>query len=225
MYQLLNRLRKFYLQRTEIEKVLIISSLFSIVLVLTRMGITGKLIFIFLPWNLFLAYVPYAISKWLGTGFRWAINRWKFAAVFIAWLLFIPNAFYILTDLFHLERMEKSSRWFDLTLILSFAWNGLLLGILSVRQMEKIFRDRFHINNDFLFLYPLMWLIALGIYIGRFMRFNSWDVITNPFDLLEDVGNMMIHPFQHIYSWAMIGCFSVLMTIMYSTVKRLAKMI
>jgi uncharacterized membrane protein len=219
-------LRKFYFDRTEMEKWLIISCMFSLLLVMSRVIVTGNLTFLFLAWNLFLAYVPYFISRKLEQSPRLVENIWKFALVFIVWLLFIPNSFYILTDLFHVDDLKGDRpRWFDLTLILSFAWNGLLLGILSVRQMEKIFLYCLHIRNRFFFLYPVMWLNALGIYIGRYMRFNSWDVVTNPFQLLGDIGNMLLHPFQHIYPWGMICCFSVLMTIIYMSVQRMAKML
>jgi uncharacterized membrane protein len=116
-------------------------------------------------------------------------------------------------------------RWFDLTLIFSFAWNGLILGILSVRQMERIVQHSFRIRNEFIFLFPVMWLIGLGVYIGRYMRFNSWDLVANPFNLLADIGYMFIHPFRNFSEWAMIGCFSVFTTIMYISVKRIGKTI
>lgn len=218
-------LKKLYTGRTEMEKALVVSCLFSMLLVLVRIIVTGRLSFIFLSWNLFLAIIPYYISSRLQRKPFQKEKKIKNTIVFIAWLLFIPNSFYILTDLFHLEIREEPLRWFDLTLIFSFAWNGLLLGILSVRQMEKIMWRRFRVRNEFLFLYPLMWLIALGIYIGRYMRFNSWDVITNPFQLLEDIFYMIIHPFMHFYEWGMITCFSVFMTIIYMSVKRMAKVL
>jgi uncharacterized membrane protein len=216
-------MKKLYRGRTEMEKALVVSCLFSMLLLVVRIVITGKISFIFLPWNLFLAFIPYYISTRLQRKPVPKEQRVKSIIVFTAWLLFIPNSFYILTDLFHLQIKEEPLRWFDLTLIFSFAWNGLLLGILSVRQMEKIMWTRFRVRNEFFFLCPLMWLIALGIYIGRYMRFNSWDVITNPFQLVEDISYMMIHPFMHFYEWGMITCFSVFMTIIYMSVKRMAK--
>src|SRR4051812_48914679 len=89
-----------YRARTDIEQVLILSNLFSIALVAWRMLYTGNLLFAFLPWNLFLAYVPYALSKRIDE--RLVRSRWKFFLYSIVWLLFAPNSFYILTDLFHL---------------------------------------------------------------------------------------------------------------------------
>jgi uncharacterized membrane protein len=219
-------IRKFYFQRSEMEKWLIISCLFSLILVGFRICITGDIkTYLFLPWNLLLAYVPYFISHKLQQHPGWIKTKWKFNLVFIAWILFIPNSFYILTDLFHLDLKEESAPWFDLTMLLSFAWNGLLLGVLSVRQMEKIFLPYFGIRSEFFFLYPVMWLNAFGIYIGRYMRFNTWDVITNPFELFGDILYMLVHPFRHFPQWSMICCFSILMTIIYLSIKRIAKVI
>ncbi|HEX7847691.1 MAG TPA: DUF1361 domain-containing protein [Chitinophagaceae bacterium] len=215
--------RDIYSARTEMDKLLILSSAFSVLLVLTRTIITGQLFFIFLPWNLFLAAVPYFISTKLINKPGWSGSKWKFSLVLLVWILFIPNSFYILTDLFHLKLTEGTFRWFDLTLIFSFAWNGILLGVLSVRQMEKVVSFYYKVRNQFVFLLPVMWLIALGIYIGRFLRFNSWDVITNPLQLIKDIGYMFIHPFGHFYIWAMIGCFAVFMTIIYISIKRISR--
>jgi uncharacterized membrane protein len=70
-----------------------------------------------------------------------------------------------------------------------------------------------------------MWLNALGISIGRYLRFNSWDVITTPFALITDIANMMVHPIQYRIAWGMIACFSVFMTLMYIAMKRIARAI
>ena len=208
-----------------VMKWLVISSVFSVLLLIIRLILTGNRAFIFLPWNLFLAFVPYVVSNWMMNEAGEKFNKYKFFACFVAWLLFIPNSFYIITDLFHLRFREESSRWFDLTLILSFAWNGIIMGILSVRQIERIYLSRFPLKWHALFLFPVMWLIALGIYIGRFLRFNSWDVLTNPFKLIGDISELVFMPHQNFEEWGMISCFAVLMTIMYITIKKISKVI
>ncbi|HEY6900092.1 MAG TPA: DUF1361 domain-containing protein, partial [Puia sp.] len=106
-------------------------------------------------------------------------------------------------------------------LILSFAWNGLLLGVLSVRQMERIFLPlvsslpRTNPLAGWLFIYPIMALNALGVYLGRYPRYNSWDVLSDPLQLMEDILMMIIHPFRNQYAWGMILCFSILLTLIY----------
>jgi uncharacterized membrane protein len=248
-------MRRFLLLRTELDRILTASMFFSCILVGIRMLHTGRLTFLSMIWNLFLAYIPYAISSGLwqsGQSSRQSgqslkqsgqsalhpgsqpasqsaqssllpgklvsLKKFLRALAFLAWLLFIPNSFYILTDLYHLADGHRNSRvpeWFDLALILSFAWNGLLLGVLSTRHIEKLMAPKATALGRWLFLYPVMWLNALGVYIGRYLRYNSWDIITNPFDLLTDILRMILHPFRHHYAWDMIFCYSVLLTLIY----------
>ena len=215
-------LQKFYFLRSEIEKVLILSTLFGIGLSLFRIFYTGKLMFLGLSWNLFLALIPYAISNTLIHRIGWIESKWKYSLMVLGWLIFIPNSFYIITDLFHLEQRNYIPLWFDLVLIFSFAWNGLLLGILSVRQMEKIWQAKWQ-GNELVFIYPVMLLNALGIYIGRYLRYNSWDVISNPFDLSEDILYLLIHPIRNRFDWSMIFCFSVFMTLLYLSFKKISR--
>ena len=212
-----------WMLKSELHRWLAASMLFSVSMVAARIIYTGELTFIFLVWNLFLAYVPYFLSSWLQFRPDWIEQRWKFAAAFLCWLLFIPNSFYIITDLFHLRSYLSMPMWFDLALILSFAWNGLILGVLSVRQMEKIVRVRVEYRTELYFIYPIMWLNAFGVYIGRYLRFNSWDVITSPFGLAFDIVNILMHPFADKNAWGMIFCYSFLMSIMYITIKKLNK--
>lgn len=218
-------LNRFTLFNSEIDRVLTLSMGFSVVLVMARIVYTGKFTFIWLIWNLVLAWIPYVISGWLQQRPAVQENRLKFAVVSLLWLLFIPNSFYILTDLFHLGKFTNVPNWFDLTLIISFAWNGLLLGVLSVRQMEKIMQPHLRGKHELLFIYPIMWLNALGVYIGRYPRFNSWDILTNHFALIAYLIKLICHPIQWMYAWGMVACFSIFMTLVYLTIKRLSKAI
>lgn len=206
-----------------LERMLLLTFGFGVALFLIRWITSSQSLFSFLPWNLALAFIPYYISKKLQQRPQWIESAAKFTCIFLIWLLFIPNSFYIITDLFHLELREGMSRWFDLVLIFTFAWNGLLLGILSVSRMAGIVQHRFAIRHELVFLLPLMGLIAWGVYIERFMRFNSWDILVNPFELIGDVGYMLIHPFRHAYSWSMVGCFAVLLLLLYLTMKKMVK--
>jgi uncharacterized membrane protein len=231
-------------------------------LVAVRIAHSGRLLFIFMIWNLFLAYIPYALSTWLtarysarrsddlppsssgplstrwpepggswwsnfrlpaiGSAFQQVTRRRGSQLLLIVlslvWLLFIPNTFYILTDLYHLNDHGRTSRipeWYDLVLILSFAWNGLLLGVLSVRHMEKLFMPRAPALAGWLFVHPIMMLAALGVYTGRYLRYNSWDIISDPLQLLADILDMIIHPLRNHPVWNMIFCFSILLTLIY----------
>lgn len=208
--------------KSEIHRLLLTSVGFSCLLLLARIVHTGRLTFTFLVWNLFLAFVPYFFSSRLLLRLSWIKSRWKLPVVFTAWVLFIPNAFYILTDLFHLYDSIVVPPWFDLLLIISFAWNGLIMGILSVRQMEKVIMTRWPGLPGWAWLYPIMALNAVGVYIGRYLRFNSWDVIADPFRLTADIVRIILHPVQYRQAWGMVVCFSVFLTILYTTIKKIS---
>lgn len=207
--------------KNEINGLLLTSVGFSVLLQLARIVYTGRLTFAFLVWNLFLATVPYFISSQLAK--KPALSWWKFMPAAIAWLLFVPNSFYMLTDLFHLHDSNAAPLWYDLVLIVSFAWNAMVMGILSVRQMEKMVAVRLPRMPGWMFLYPVMGLNALGVYIGRYLRFNSWDVVSDPFSLIVDTVHILLHPVQYRQAWGMIVCFSFFLAILYSMIKKLSR--
>jgi uncharacterized membrane protein len=215
-------LRRRILDRSEIDRLLIASTLFSCTLVALRIIHTQSGMFLWLVWNLFLAYLPYLLSSWLTIK---QPRRPVILALSAIWLLFIPNTFYILTDLFHLHdsRNSRSPEWFDLALIFSFAWNGLLLGVLSIRQMEKLLLPAADRLRSKLFLYPIMFLCALGVYAGRYLRFNSWDVLSNPLQLVTDMMSMVIHPLQNQSAWGMIACYTILLCFIYNMLKKMSQ--
>jgi len=192
-------------------------------LLAARIIATGSPAYLFLPWNLFLAFVPYFITGWLSSNVGIMENKLKLLLVLAAWLLFIPNSFYIITDLFHLTRIESAPKWFDLLLIFSFAWNGIICGIISLRRVELVVGLQGLKKFSVPMVFAVMWLSAFGIYIGRFLRFNSWDVITDPFSLAAEIMDMVFHPLQNGYAWGMTMGYSVFMTFLYFTVKKLSE--
>jgi uncharacterized membrane protein len=88
--------------------------------------------------------------------------------------------------------------------------------------MEKIWEEKWQ-WSEVLFIYPIMCLNAFGIYLGRYLRYNSWDVISNPWGLFEDIVYLIIHPIRNRFDWSMILCYSVFMTLLYLSIKKLSK--
>jgi len=215
---------RIYASKPDAVQLVILCTSFSLALIGIRVAYTGDLLFLFLIWNLFLAFVPYWLSGWMSRNMKYK-SKWNFFVCVFAWLLFIPNAFYIITDLFHLDMNIGVPLWFDLALLLGFAWNGLLVGIISIRQMEKLFETYFNKKFDLLFVIPVMFLNGLGVYVGRYLRFNSWDAIINPLQLVQDMIYLFIHPLRSRFDWSMIICYSLLLTLIYVSVKRLGKAI
>ncbi|MEO0403284.1 MAG: DUF1361 domain-containing protein [Bacteroidota bacterium] len=176
--------------------VLILGMVLSIGLWYTRTKITGEGTFGFLLWNLFLAWVPLLLSTILTTKKR--AQKWYFVLPILSvWILFLPNAPYILTDLFHLKQ-RSMPLWFDLVMLLSFAWNGLLFGLISLQQVEQFIKEKTNKYFAFFTSGVVLFACAFGIYLGRYLRFNSWDVLRSPetivFDSLELILNAQAHP-------------------------------
>jgi len=205
------------------KKWLIISCGFSCLLLAARIIITGYPTYVFLPWNLFLAFLPYAITEWIWAHPRMAKNKVFLSGFMTLWMLFIPNSFYILTDLFHLDNFHSAPKWFDLLMIFSFAWNGLLLGLMSVRKTELILEGISGRGFSLFIVFMVMWLNAFGIYIGRYLRFNSWDIITQPFSLFNEMFEVLLHPVRNKMEWGMIMVYAFFMTVLYITVKKLGE--
>ncbi|ASZ10025.1 DUF1361 domain-containing protein [Chitinophaga pendula] len=203
------------IRRGDTMPVLLLSIGFSLVLLLARIGITGTMQYSGLLWNLFLAWVPYGITSWMQR-FEHYKSRNGFKTLRIVaviwWMLFLPNAPYILTDLYHLPQ-GGAPMWFDLFLILSFAWNGLWLGYLSLRYMEQRWTDRYPDKPLLLFTFPVLILCGLGVYVGRYLRWNTWDVLTDPFMIIRTLSDIIFHPIQNIDVWAFSCCMAVFMTI------------
>lgn len=183
-------------------------------LLLTRIIITGELTFTFLVWNLFLAYIPLGISTLVHLK-RNEIERWQFWPIAGLWLLFFPNAPYILTDLFHLMPRERSQEWFDLLLIVAFAITGLVFGLLSLRNMHRTISRLYSQSTVILFVSCSIFLGSFGVYLGRFERYNSWDILRTPIEIFHDIAIRVLYPFEHPTTWGLTLGLSVLLAILY----------
>jgi uncharacterized membrane protein len=140
-----------------------------------------------------------------------------------AWLLFFPNAPYILTDLFHLDNRPGVPLWYDLALILSCAWNGLMLAYASLADMQQLVQQRLGTGIGWAFATVALLLSSFGIYLGRYLRFNSWDVLTNPLTLFYDIVGRLLHPFSFPGTWGVTLVFGLFLLVGYSTVRVLGR--
>ncbi|HEX2997616.1 MAG TPA: DUF1361 domain-containing protein [Anaerolineales bacterium] len=158
------------------------ASIFSVVIWRVRLEHTGVLRYRFLLWNLFLAWIPFLIAYFTSTV---ALKRkWIYVVIPIAaffWLIFFPNAPYILTDFQHLaSRWRDLPVWYDVIMLIWFAFTGWLLGIVSLFLMQEIVRREFGHWIGWVFVALVTVLSSAGVYMGRFLRWNSWDILRNP---------------------------------------------
>lgn len=186
---------------------------------LFRIGYSGSTKYLFLNWNLFLAFVPWLLTSSLQVFPQWQKRKSLLWLVGLSWLAFFPNALYIFTDLFHLHSGSSMPIWFDLILILAFAWTGILFGFLSLWDFENLLSKRMHKKWVPMISIGLLFLSSFGVYLGRFLRWNSWDLIQRPGAILEDVGSRIIFPMEHPRTWGMTLFMGVLLTIMYLSLR------
>jgi uncharacterized membrane protein len=172
-------------------------SLWCAALLVLRVGLSGSPMYVFLAWNLFLAWIPW----WAGRAFRAAGRRRASPALQLGWLalwlLFLPNAPYITTDLLHLGWRPPVPLWYDLALLLSAAGTGLLLGYGSLLEVQTAVEARFGRATGWSLAAGALFLSGFGIYLGRFRRWNSWEVLTDPAGLFRDVVDRLLYPASH----------------------------
>ncbi len=184
---------------------------FTICLIAGRIVHTSHLTFVFITWNLLLAFLPLLFS------YLTLNSKSKPRSIFFAvlWLIFFPNSIYIVTDLIHLEDRGDIPFWYDLLLLFSAALNGLVLGFVSLHQVEQWLRT--HINRGYirLIIFILLFGCGFGVYLGRFHRWNSWDVVAQPLLLLEDIASQVLHPFHNIQGWLLSLFFAWWMFVAY----------
>ncbi len=169
---------------------LLIASGICLLLLLIRSLILGELRWGYFAWNLFLAWVPLLLARmFCGELDRPGGRRWILGPLFLGWLLFFPNAAYIVTDLVHLSSRPPVPRWFDYIFITSYAWTGLFLCYVSLRLLHARVHGLWGSRAGWLFATSMLAAGSVGIYVGRFLRWNSWDVI-RPWKLLRDLFGM-----------------------------------
>ena len=176
-----------------------------------------SLLYRFLPWNLFLAWIPYLFSLWAAYLYRkheGTLPYWL-APTFI-WLPFFPNAPYLVTDLVHLQ-LHPWSFWYDIGLLTTGVWTGLFLGFYSLRTIQQLVKDSFGQMISWLFVISTLGLSGLGIYLGRFLRWNSWDLVFQPRAVLGDVATVVVNPRQNLHAIGVTLLFATILFVCYLT--------
>ena len=214
-----NRIGKIH--RTLVEHQfysLLLTSALAIGLWAVRSWVWSPRSFRFLVWNLFLAWLPYLWSLWALSIHRRQPRRWWLLLLpGTLWLLFIPNAPYLVTDLMHLRYDSPAPVWYDIGMLISFAWAGCFLAVASLDIMHQIIRDYAGRVTSWLIVTAIMGLFGLGIYVGRFLRWNSWDIFLYPADVLVDIAHRLAHPFSHLQAYGVTLLFAAFLFVCYWT--------
>jgi uncharacterized membrane protein len=198
---------------------------------------TQRNIYLFLNWDMFLAWVPVVFMCFMNIVYV-KVNKNRTLRMILlillglAWLFFYPNSAYLITDMLHPfvhYKPEPGARfthdlefWYHLILFFSAALIGLFLSIYSLFSVQELVRKAFGRMTGWVFAVIILMLSSFGIYIGRFIRWNSWDVLLRPDVILKDTYLMLtdreqlhhIIPFSGmiftvtLLSYSVVYCFS-----------------
>jgi uncharacterized membrane protein len=221
MISIVHRLREK--QRLNSLVLFSVTTFLCVTLVFLRMYFTSHVTFGFLIWNIFLAIIPYCISTLLVLYDDRIKKRWMLVLPVIAWLLFFPNAPYILTDLFHLRQRPDVPFWYDFALVLFFVWNGLMLGYASLIDIQVTVTKKFNGWIGWTLALSSLVLASYGIYLGRYLRRNSWDVVSSPTNLFADIVSQLTHPLAHQRTFGVTIVFSLFLVLGYLLLLQVAK--
>jgi uncharacterized membrane protein len=193
------------------------ASVVSVLLARARMAYSNTDDYSTLIWNLGLAWIPFVIAS-IAYVVSWS-RRLLFLVVPISafiWLIFFPNAPYILTDFQHLStNTSNAPLWYDVLMLIWFAWTGLLLGLVSLHFMQEIVTRAFGRASGWLFAILVTVLSSVGILLGRFYRWNSWDILGDPMPIAHDIWGWVRHPFTNLRVYGFTLLYTVLFLFVY----------
>jgi uncharacterized membrane protein len=116
----------------------------------------------------------------------------------------------MLTDLQDLSRRTfDAPLWYDVIIVVWCSWTGMLLGVISLYLMQDIIIRRFGRLTGWIFVFVISGMSSFGIYIGRFVRLNSWDILQNPTEAAQEILGIVIDPSMRL------AAFTVLYTVFF----------
>jgi uncharacterized membrane protein len=195
---------------------LVLLTAFVYVGVGVRLAYTGRSEGVNLMWNLVLAWAPLVAALLVYDGWRRGVRPPLLVAGGLVWFLFFPNAPYILTDFQHVPNWHGAPIWFDSVLVGAAAWTGLLLGFASLFLVHSIVRSLVSPALAWAGVVATIGLASFGVYLGRFLRWNSWDVLTSPHGLLADTWTRVANPSDHPGTFAVVVLLTAFLTVGYA---------
>jgi len=184
---------------------------------------TGDAYYTFLGWNLCLAWIPFACALAAFYRFRRS-NDALVLTLLLLWLLFFPNAPYMLTDFIHLGERSSAPLWYDALMLSSFAWTALLLGFASTYLVQLVLRSLLGKRWSWCVVAVAFALGSFGVYLGRFVRFNSWDVLLRPARIAHVIGSQVENPLHHPRMVATLLILTIFLLVGYALFYGLAEM-
>lgn len=175
-----------------------------------------------IAWNLLLAWIPFVLALLVYEA-RSRLSTPLFAASCLLWLLFLPNAPYLLTDLKYIGNHGSVPVLYDVVFLSAAAWTGLLLGLVSLFLMHVVWRQLIGALNAWALVIGVLALSSFGIYLGRVQRWNSWDIFTRPGSLVGQIAHGLLDPLAHARPLALTMVFTTFLLASYLVVYSFAR--
>jgi uncharacterized membrane protein len=169
----------------------------AVALVAARHVRTGSGAYDFLAWNLFLAWLPLLFAAATLRLRRGRRTRAAAIPAGLLWLAFFPNAPYIVTDYVHVRIEGTDHLALDLTMLTAAAAAGMVLALGSLRIVHDVVRRRLGDAAGFAFVGAVATASAIGVYLGRVLRWNSWQLFSHPDEVARDVLARIADPQAH----------------------------
>jgi uncharacterized membrane protein len=180
----------------------------------------------YLFWDLLLSWLPLLFAVWLTRVLRRKLwSSWEGLLASVLWLLFLPNSFYMISDFIHLQDVQTVNVLYDAVMFTSIIYTAVLLGFSSLYLVHLQLKRRLSANSAAGWIGVTLLVSSLAIYLGRDLRWNSWNVLTNPGGLLFDISDRLLHPSAYPDMFLTIISFFVLLTSMYALLWKGARLL
>jgi uncharacterized membrane protein len=203
---------------------LAVLSLFVVAMIVFRIIYTRTPEHSSIAWNLLLAWIPLALALVVYDRAKTGVSNPALIAVGLLWLLFLPNAPYLVTDLKYVGRSGGVPVMYDVLLLSAAAWTGLLLGLTSLFLVHAVARRLVGPVTAWVFVLGVLALSSFGVYLGRVQRWNSWDIFVRPGSLVGDIAIGMLHPLSHPRPIALTILFTSFLLVSYLAFYSFARM-
>lgn len=195
---------------------LVVATAVSVLLLLAESAGYGGFVHLYLMWNLFLAWIPFGLALVLrGTLRRKLWSSWEAMILTVAWLAFLPNTFYMISDFIHLAEVDPDQLLMSAIVFMSFIYTSVLLGLSGLYLVHLELRKRLEVWPTWAVVGLALFACSTAIYIGRDLRWNTWDILTQPAGVLFDLSERLFHPAQYSQMLSVIVPFFVLLLSMY----------
>lgn len=195
---------------------LLITNTVSVVLFVFRLIGADNFRYWFMLWNLALAWIAPFFALWLVSRLsRTSWKHWFNIALTLAWLLFLPNSFYMVSDLIHVQQTGEVNVIFDAVLFSSFIFNGFIAGYIGTYLIHRELTKRLSVLQTYLAILGVFMLSSYAIYLGRVLRWNTWDALVSPAALLFDISDTILRPLDHLQAYVITFSFTILIGSFY----------